>query len=260
MTNSFNTIDHQTIIAVHDLSFGYKKGMSVLEHVDFTVPQGQSLAILGVNGAGKSTLLQLIVGLLRPCSGQSVINQSLVSSISTVFLMTEGENMVPKLTIRENIHLHQLAFQTRRESQNDDKDSVSIDTAPVITAFDLASHLDTVVADLSSGLRRRAGIAIGMLFNPDVVLLDEPTNSVDPTTRELLVDFSRQLRSTGHTLITVTHDLDYTWRTAERILILDRKRIISDRMLTEFPNFKSFTEATSFGREQHDINFGIHPV
>ena len=253
-------LNKQSVIAIRHLTFGYQRATSVLEDIDFTVPQGQSLAILGVNGAGKSTLLQLIVGLLRPWSGHCVINELLVPSISKVFLMTESENLIPKLTLRENIYLHQLILGDEHQIHASDINGATLSGVPVINAFNLGPHLDTAVAALSSGFRQRAGIAAGMLFNPDVILLDEPTNAVDPETRELLVDFTRQLQQTGHTVVCVTHDLDYCWRTSERFLILDDKRMVADLMKSEFDDFKSFQEATSFGREQREVDFGLHRV
>ena len=96
------------IIAVEHVTFGYKKRQTVLEDIDFTVPQGQSLAILGYNGVGKTTLFRLIVGLLRPREGRCVIDRRRVPSMRDVFQMTENGNLVGTMTVRDNIHFRRL--------------------------------------------------------------------------------------------------------------------------------------------------------
>ena len=100
------------IIAVEHVTFGYKKKQTVLEDIDFTVPQGQSLAILGYNGVGKTTLFRLIVGLLRPREGRCVIDRRRVPSMRDVFQMTENGNLVGTMTVRDNIHFRQLLFRS----------------------------------------------------------------------------------------------------------------------------------------------------
>ena len=202
----------RTIIAVRDVTFGYTRKKTVLEHVSFDVPQGQSLAILGYNGAGKTTLFNIIVGLLRPRSGEAIINANLVPSMQDVFQQ----------------------------------------------AFGLAEHLDKKVKELSSGLRKRAGLVAGMLFEPHVILLDEPTNSVDPITRDLMIDLMGQLSDSGRTILTITHDLEYCWSVADRVIILDDRHIAKDMMLDDFKDFDAFKRAATLGRTvDESVDFGI---
>ena len=83
----------------------------------------------------------------------------------------------------------------------------------------MEGHLDKKVAELSTGLRKRVGIVAGMLFE-HVIMLDEPSNAIDPSPRSLLVDYVNQLRADERTLLTVTHDLEYCWNVAaDRIVI-----------------------------------------
>ena len=205
------------IIAVEHVTFGYKKKQTVLEDIDFTVPQGQSLAILGYNGVGKTTLFRLIVGLLRPREGRCVIDRRRVPSMRDVFQMTENGNLVGTME----------------------------------------GHLDKKVAELSTGLRKRVGIVAGMLFDPHVIMLDEPSNAIDPITRSLLVDYVNQLRADERTLLTVTHDLEYCWNVADRIIILDDKHLVKDMMLAEFDDYEAFTKASTLGRDRTHVDFGL---
>lgn len=89
-------------------------------------------------------------------------------------------------------------------------------------------QLDKKVSDLSSGLRKRVGIVAGMMFDPHVIMLDEPTNAIDPLTRDLLIEYMGRLRADNRTILTITHDLHYCWNVSDRIIVLDHKHIALD--------------------------------
>ena len=111
---------------------------------------------------------------------------------------------------------------------------------------------------LSTGLRKRVGIVAGMLFEPHVILLDEPTNSVDPITRDLMIDLMGQLSDSGRTILTITHDLEYCWSVADRVIILDDRHIAKDMMLDDFKDFDAFKRAATLGRTvDESVDFGI---
>ena len=110
---------------------------------------------------------------------------------------------------------------------------------------------------LSTGLRKRVGIVAGMLFDPHVIMLDEPSNAIDPITRSLLVDYVNQLRADERTLLTVTHDLEYCWNVADRIIILDDEHLVKDMMLAEFDDYEAFTKASTLGRDRTHVDFGL---
>jgi ABC-type multidrug transport system ATPase subunit len=245
------------IISIESLTFGYKRKNPVLEDISLQVPQGQSLAILGYNGVGKTTLMNLIVGLLKPQSGRAIINKALVPSMRDVFQMTEQANLVNTMTVRDNITFRKYLFESKQNDQSTHLDPKHLDEEPLVKAFDLIEHLDKKVSDLSSGLRKRAGIVAGMLFDPHVIMLDEPTNSIDPITRQLLIDYINQLRADGRTLLTITHDLEYCWDVADRIVILDNKHMAKDAMLSTFHDFEEFKRAATLGREKKNVDFGL---
>ena len=211
------------IIAVEHVTFGYKKRQTVLEDIDFTVPQGQSLAILGYNGVGKTTLFRLIVGLLRPREGRCVIDRRRVPSMRDVFQMTENGNLVGTMTVRDNIHFRQLLFRSGKG-----------------------------IADGGHTVDSKR-----LEDEPHVIMLDEPSNAIDPITRSLLVDYVNQLRADERTLLTVTHDLEYCWNVADRIIILDDKHLVKDMMLAEFDDYEAFTKASTLGRDRTHVDFGL---
>ena len=246
-----NTTD---IIKVNDLTFGYKRKQAVLEHITFAVPKGQSLAILGYNGVGKTTLFDLIVGLRRPWSGYAAINKAFVPSMRDVFQMTEQGGLVDTMTVRENFKFRKMLFKPK----DDDKTFFeALEKNPLVRAFELNDQLDKKVSDLSSGLRKRVGIVAGMMFDPHVIMLDEPTNAIDPLTRDLLIEYMGRLRADNRTILTITHDLLYCWNVSDRIIVLDHKRIALDAMLSDFNSFDEFSKAAMLGKEHEHVDFGL---
>ena len=246
-----NTTD---IIRVNDLTFGYKRKQAVLEHITFAVPKGQSLAILGYNGVGKTTLFDLIVGLRRPWSGYAAINKAFVPSMRDVFQMTEQGGLIDTMTVRENFKFRKMLFKPK----DDDKTFFeALEKNPLVRAFELNDQLDKKVSDLSSGLRKRVGIVAGMMFDPNVIMLDEPTNAIDPLTRDLLIEYMGRLRADNRTILTITHDLHYCWNVSDRIIVLDHKHIALDAMLSDFNSFDEFSKAAMLGKEHEHVDFGL---
>lgn len=241
-------------VAVEHVTFGYGRRQTVLDDVSFTVPQGQSVAILGYNGVGKTTLFKLITGLLRPRSGRCVINGMLVPSMRDVFLMTEHANLISAMSVRDNIRFRGLLFDP---DGTGGMDPSRLGGEPLVRAFELGPFLDTRVSRLSSGMRGRAGLVAGMLFDPHVIMLDEPTNSIDPITRDLLIDYVNRLHACGRTILTVTHDLEYCWKTMDRAVILGDRRIAGDVMLADIPDYETFTHIATLGHGRRTVDFGL---
>ena len=242
-------------IRVTDMTFGYRRRKPVLEHIDLDVPAGQSLGILGYNGVGKTTLFGVITGLLRPQEGSATINADVFRSMRDVFQLTDSGNLSPTMTIRENLRFRSMLYATHDDPHP--LDLKHLDRLPMVRAFELGEHLDKKVKDLSSGLRKRAGIMAGMLFDPRLILLDEPTNAVDPVTRQLLIDLMRQLKADGRTILTITHDLDYCWEVADRVIVLDDKCVVKDCLLADFGDIDAFRQAATLGRERDHVDFGL---
>lgn len=242
-------------IRITDMTFGYRRRKSVLEHIDLDVPTGQSLGILGYNGVGKTTLFGVITGLLRPQEGSATINADVFRSMREVSQLTDSGNLSPTMTIRENLRFRSMLYATHENPHP--LDLKHLDQLPMVRAFELGEHLDKKVKDLSSGLRKRAGIMAGMLFDPRLILLDEPTNAVDPVTRQLLIDLMRQLKADGRTILTITHDLDYCWEVADRVIVLDDKRVVKDCLLADFGDIDAFRQAATLGRERDHVDFGL---
>ncbi|OXN00499.1 ATP-binding cassette domain-containing protein [Bifidobacterium vansinderenii] len=243
-------------VSVRDMTFGYKRRKPVLSHISLDVPAGQSIGILGYNGVGKTTLFGVILGLLRPQHGDAVINADVFPSMRDVFQLTDSNNLTADMTVRENIRFRAMLYATHENPHP--VDVAHLDELPMVRAFELGEHLDKKVRELSSGLKKRAGIVTGMLFEPKLIMLDEPTNAVDPLTRQLLIELMKQLRADGRTIMTITHDLDYCWEVTDRVVILDNRHLVRDCMTHDFADYQTFMEAATLGRETTDVDFGLH--
>jgi ABC-type multidrug transport system ATPase subunit len=173
-----------------------------LRSVSFDVAAGERVAVIGPNGAGKTTLLQILAGALQPTSG-------------SVSLAPEQAGWVPqspalysKLSVAENLRLF-----ARLEKVADVERTV----AGMLEQTALGERADDEVGRLSGGNRQRVNIAIGLLGEPEVLLLDEPSASLDPRQRERLWVFLAEL---GTTVVFSTHDVGEAERYADRLLVL----------------------------------------
>ena len=171
-----------------------------LREVSFQVAGGEKVAVIGPNGAGKTTLLQILAGALRPTSGT-------VSS-GRAGWVPQQPALYTKLSVRENLRLF-----ARLEKVGD----VEAAVARMLEQADLADRAGDEVGRLSGGNQQRVNIAIGLLGEPDVLLLDEPSAALDPRQRERLWEFIAAL---GTTVVFSTHDVGEAERFADRVLVL----------------------------------------
>ena len=171
-----------------------------LRDVSFEVADGERVAVIGPNGAGKTTLLQILAGALRPTSGSV--------SAERVGWVPQQAALYSKLSVAENLRLF-----ARLEKVADVDGSV----AGMLEQTALADRARDEVGKLSGGNRQRVNIAIGLLGEPAVLLLDEPSAALDPRQRERLWEFIGAL---GTTVVFSTHDVGEAERFADRVLVL----------------------------------------
>jgi ABC-2 type transport system ATP-binding protein len=172
-----------------------------LRSVSFAVAGGERVAVIGPNGAGKTTLLQILAGALRPTAGS-------ISHDGPVGWVPQHPALYSKLSVAENLRLF-----ARLEKVADVERTV----ARMLEQTALGERAADEVGKLSGGNRQRVNIAIGLLGDPAVLLLDEPSASLDPRQRERLWDFLDEL---GRTVVFSTHDVGEAERQADRLLVL----------------------------------------
>ena len=196
-----------------------------VDGVSFALARGEILGLLGPNGAGKSTLLSLIAGLRQPTSGR--IERAPEAQVRGGFaLVPQDHAFYPMLTCRENLAFFAgvlgLAGARRRDQ---------IERA--ITATGLERVRDRRASECSGGLRRRLNLAIGLLGEPVLVLLDEPTVGVDPQSRAFLLDVVRALRDTGAAVVYTSHYMEEVQAISDRVAIIDHGRLLCCGSLPE---------------------------
>jgi ABC-2 type transport system ATP-binding protein len=177
-----------------------------LQDVSFSAAPGELLAIIGPNGAGKTTLLQILAGALAPTTGRVSLDSRDVGWVP------QQPAVYSKLSVRENLRLF-----ARLEKVSDVDGTIE----RMLTQAGLGDRAGDAVGTLSGGNRQRVNIAVGLLGDPSVLLLDEPSSSLDPRQRERLWEFVSALARDGDTTVVYsTHNVAEAERYADRLLVL----------------------------------------
>ncbi|HEY5856817.1 MAG TPA: alpha/beta fold hydrolase [Aldersonia sp.] len=209
-------------IVVRDLEKVYDNGLRAVDGVGFTVEHGQVLGLLGPNGAGKTTTLRVALGLIAPTAGEVRIFGHTVGRgapvLSRVGAFVEGPGLLPHLSGMDNLRLYWAATGRPDEDAHLDE---------VLQIADLGSAIHRRVRSYSHGMRQRVAIAQAMLGLPDLLILDEPTNGLDPpqirTMRDVLIEYARR----GRTVVVSSHLLAEVEQTCTHVVVMNRGRVIS---------------------------------
>jgi ABC-2 type transport system ATP-binding protein len=197
--------DAPEALRAESLSKSYGARRALLD-VSFSAAPGELLAIIGPNGAGKTTLLQILAGALAPTTGRVSLDSRDVGWVP------QQPAIYSKLSVRENLRLF-----ARLEKVAD----VEARVGRMLAQAGLADRADDPVGTLSGGNRQRVNIAVGLLGDPSVLLLDEPSSSLDPRQRERLWEFvSGHAREGGTTVVYSTHNVAEAERYGDRLLVL----------------------------------------
>ncbi|HEY4601445.1 MAG TPA: ABC transporter ATP-binding protein [Cerasibacillus sp.] len=223
----------EPIIEVKNLNKSYKKRRSkeyiqAVNDVSFVVKKGEILGLLGPNGAGKTTTIKMICGLLIPDSGSIKINgrdnrKHRLQSLEHISAVLEGNrNLYWRLTVRENL---EYFAGNRGESRKEIRSRVE----RLLTDFNLKSKENELVNRLSRGMQQKLAIAVAMLAESEVILLDEPTLGLDIETsyevREILKDI---VKDYGRTIIISSHDMDVIQEICDRTVIINQGKVVTD--------------------------------
>jgi lipooligosaccharide transport system ATP-binding protein len=203
--------------------FGARHAVRAL---DLDVPQGVCFGLLGPNGAGKTTALRMVYGVTRPTAGTvEVFGIDVALSPRKVRArlgVTLQDNVqIEALSPRDNLKIfarHHLLTGTARERRVEE----------LLDFLELRSHADVPVVALSGGYRRRLAIAMSLIHDPELLVLDEPTTGLDPAVRLALWARVRELRARGRTVLLTTHYMDEAERLCDRVLILCEGRAICE--------------------------------
>lgn len=224
------------ILEVHDLKVKYGE-RTVLDGVNLTVKRGEVFVILGGSGCGKSTLLRNLVGLMRPYSGKILFNGQDFTSMSDeerldvrkrMGMCFQGSALFNSMTIGDNVAL------PLREHTKLDPATIDIMTKIKLQLVGLGGFERFMPAELSGGMKKRAGLARAMAMDPDIIFYDEPSAGLDPIVGAGLDMLIRKMQSTFNlTSVVVTHEMESVKLIADRIIMLDKGKVIGLGTLEE---------------------------
>ncbi|RBY75644.1 ABC transporter ATP-binding protein [Blastococcus sp. TF02-09] len=202
-------------------------GTVAVDDVSFTVADGRVTGFLGPNGAGKSTTMRMLLGLDRPTAGSVTVNgrryQDSPAPLREVGALLEARALHPGRSARD--HLRWLAASNRIRTSRVDE---------VLELVGLAAVAGTRVGAFSLGMGQRLGIAVALLGDPPVVVLDEPVNGLDPEGIRWVRTLARQLAAEGRTVFISSHLMSEMALTADHLVVIGRGRILADCSMRDF--------------------------
>ncbi|MDV6262418.1 alpha/beta fold hydrolase [Rhodococcoides yunnanense] len=217
-----------TPLVITDLAKTYSNGFRAVDGVSFEVKQGQVLGLLGPNGAGKTTTLRMLMGLITPTGGDIRVFGHKVTPgapvLSRLGSFVEGSGFLPHLTGTQNLRLYWEATGRPIEDAHLEE---------ALEIADLGTAIERKVKSYSQGMRQRLAIAQAMLGLPDLMVLDEPTNGLDPpqirTMRDVLINYAK----TGRTVLVSSHLLAEVEQTCTHVVVMNRGSVISSGTVRE---------------------------
>lgn len=216
------------MIEFREVTFVQPTGVHALDGVSLTIGEAETVAIIGENGAGKTTLVKHITGLLKPTAGTVLVDGEDTREKSTAQLSRKigvaFQNPDHQL-FSENVE-EEVAFGLRNFGFSAELTAQRIDWS--LKFFGLEEYRKSSPLILSGGEKKRLTLACILSWDPKVVVLDEPTVGQDAIQKEKLTEIIRMLRSTGKTIILVSHDIEFLWPIQPRIVVMARGKIIAD--------------------------------
>jgi len=228
--------DEATLLVVEDLVAGYGDAR-ILDGISLTVDPGEILVVLGGSGSGKSTLLRCIVGLLVPESGRVLVRgrdvhaadaDTRTTILQEIGMAFQGAALLNGLTVAENVALPLI------EHRDTDEETALMVARLLLAQVGLSHAGDKAPAELSGGMRKRAGLARALALAPRLLLFDEPSAGLDPITARELDDLILSLKERHDMgVVVVTHELGSINAIADRAVMLARGTIIAAGTLAE---------------------------
>lgn len=219
---------------------------TVLDDVCLDIYRDERLVIIGGSGSGKSTLLNLMIGELRPDSGQVIVGGRNICALNEreideyrrmIGVSFQSGALFNSMTVAENVAL------PLREHTTLASDIIDIQVKIKLELVGLREHADKFPSQLSGGMKKRAGLARALALDPQILFYDEPSAGLDPVTSaeidQLIIDLTRKL---GVTSVVVTHEMDSAFTIADRMAMLDKGRMLMVGTREEFDQLRHLSE------------------
>jgi len=220
------------VIEIENLKKTFE-GKEILKGINLHLPREENLAVCGKSGIGKTVLIKCMVGLMQPDSGKinvlgkDMMNPSLKdlefirSKIGFVF---QGSALYDSMSVREN-----LTFTLKRSAFSGTKTAITERVEEVLESVGLVEAIDKMPAELSGGMKKRVGLARTLIKSPEIILYDEPTTGLDPSTSmeisEMILDVRKSQKATS---VIITHDMICVKMTSDRMLLIRDGKIYAE--------------------------------
>jgi ABC-2 type transport system ATP-binding protein len=216
------------MLAVRDLRKRYGNTVAI-DGVSFSVEKGETLGLLGPNGAGKTSTVSAISGLIRPDSGEILIEGRSLSGDADplkqkIGLVPQDLALFDELSAVDNLAFFGALYHL-------DGAKLACAAAEALDLVGLTERARDKVGTFSGGMKRRLNLAAALLHDPDLLLLDEPTVGVDPQSRNAIFDNLETLRKRGKTLLYTTHYMEEAERLCDRLVVIDHGKVIANDTL-----------------------------
>jgi len=215
----------ESIIEIRNLKKVYDKPYTeALKGINLSISKGEFYGLLGPNSAGKTTLISIICGIVKMSEGSATIASLKINGSSSAFkkiigLVPQDIALYPTLTVKENLQYFGQMQGLYGKLLKDRIDEYA-------QALQLTQHLNKKITICSGGIKRRANIAAGVIHNPDVFILDEPTVGVDTQSRNLIFDYLMQKNAEGTTILYTTHYMEEAENLCSVVTIIDEGNVI----------------------------------
>jgi ABC-2 type transport system ATP-binding protein len=223
--------DAVSVIQTYDLTKRYKK-LTAVDGINFSVAQGEVFGFLGPNGAGKTTTIAMLLGLVRPTAGSAEvlghdIRRDLSAALRRVGAIVETPAFYPYMTGIDNLRIFARIIGG----------DVEVHIPEVLERVDLSGRGMDKVGTYSMGMRQRLGLASALLGDPDLLILDEPTNGLDPAgMQEMRILIRRLADEEGKTVFLSSHLLHEVEQVCDRVLILNKGQVIAQGEVKDLLN------------------------
>jgi lipooligosaccharide transport system ATP-binding protein len=216
---------NEYMIIAKDLTKKYGDFVAV-DGINFQVKRGEAFGLLGPNGAGKSTTMRMIASTLQRSGGDLEIldldpNKKGPEIRAHLGVVPQADNHDPELKVWENLYIYGRYFGLGRKF-------LKTKIEELLDFAQLQEKRDVKVEELSGGMKRRLTIARGLVNEPEILMLDEPTTGLDPQARHILWDRLFRLKEQGVTLVITTHYMDEAEQLCDRLIVMDKGKIMAE--------------------------------
>jgi len=239
-----------TLIEFKDVSFVHQTGVTALSDVTLTIGKGETVAIVGENGAGKTTLVRHINGLIKPTKGSVFVDgvdtrgtttATLSRKVGIAFQNPDHQLFSESVENEVKFAMRNFGFAEELVSQR---------LAWALKFFGLEQYRKSSPLVLSGGEKKRLTLACILAWDPEVVVLDEPTVGQDALQKEKLGQIFRLLQSTGKTIVLVSHDVEFLWPIQPRLVVMSGGRVVADGKISEIMGDRELLEGARVTQPQ----------